>query len=302
VSASPVQVVNLTKDYGDLRALDQVSFEVQPGEVFGLLGPNGAGKTTLLRTLLDFIRPTSGSISVFGRDSVDDSVAVRARCAYLPGDFLVPPRLTGHEVIHRYSFAREHDPRPDAQQLADRIDLDLSRAMGDLSKGNRQKVGLVLAFATPADLLVLDEPTSGLDPLLQRTFRDLVRERAAAGGTVLLSSHVLAEVEHLADRVAVLRSGRLVALDFVASLIGQASRTLRFRFAEESEAVAAATALPQLPGVSAVIREGHSIELRVTGSVDPLLKALSAWTVDGLDELAGDLEDVFLAYYSEGTP
>jgi ABC-2 type transport system ATP-binding protein len=287
----------LSKHYGKVRAIEDLTVEVQRGEVFGLLGPNGAGKTTLLRTLLDFIRPTSGSISVFGHDSVRDSVAVRQRCAYLPGDFMVPPRLTGLEALRRYTFARSGVDMVRGRELAERIALDLTRRVGDLSKGNRQKVGVVLAFATPADVLVLDEPTSGLDPLLQREFRALVRERVAEGATVLLSSHVLDEVEHLADRVAVLRQGRLVTVDTVTRLLDQASRLLRFRLTP-AEVDAAAAALGQVAGVSEVRVDGVSIYLRITGSVDQLIKTLSRFTVEGLDEVSGDLEDVFLAFYS----
>jgi ABC-2 type transport system ATP-binding protein len=288
---------HLSKHYGKVRAIEDLNVDVERGEVFGLLGPNGAGKTTLLRTLLDFIRPTSGSISVFGQDSVRDSVKVRQRCAYLPGDFTVPPRLTGLEALRRYTFARSDVDLVRGQQLAERIALDLTRRVGDLSKGNRQKVGVVLAFATPADVLVLDEPTSGLDPLLQREFRALVRERVAEGATVLLSSHVLDEVEHLADRVAVLRQGRLVTVDTVTRLLDQASRLLRFRLIP-GEVDAAATALADVAGVSEVRVDGTSVYLRITGSVDPLIKTLSRFTVEGLDEVSGDLEDVFLAFYS----
>jgi ABC-2 type transport system ATP-binding protein len=296
-SAAAITFDHLSKHYGKVRAIEDLNVEVQRGEVFGLLGPNGAGKTTLLRTLLDFIRPTSGSINVFGQDSVRDSVAVRQRCAYLPGDFAVPPRLTGLEALRRYTFARSGVDEVRGRQLAERIALDLNRRVGDLSKGNRQKVGVVLAFATPADVLVLDEPTSGLDPLLQREFRALVRERVAEGATVLLSSHVLDEVEHLADRVAVLRQGRLVTVDTVTRLLDQASRLLRFRLTA-AEIDAATAALAGIPGVSEVRPDGTSVYLRITGSVDALIKTLSRFTVEGLDEVSGDLEDVFLAFYS----
>jgi ABC-2 type transport system ATP-binding protein len=299
--ADPVlRIERLTKNYGRVRALHDVSFEVGAGEVFGLLGPNGAGKTTLLRTLLDLIRPTSGTIEVFGHDSVRESVAVRARCAYLPGDFVVPARLTGFEAIDRYTFARRDGARSVAARLADRIDLDLSRRVGDLSKGNRQKVGLVLAFSTPADLLVLDEPTSGLDPLLQRTFRDLVRERQDEGTAVLLSSHVLDEVEHLAQRVGVLRLGELMLIDTVAHLLDQASRALRLRFADADAAAAATGDLVGVQGVSSVVRDAATVQLRVTGSVDALLKTLARHTTLGLDEVSGDLQDAFIALYASG--
>jgi len=202
-----IEARSLTKTYGRARArgIVEVDLVVAPGEVLGLVGANGAGKTTFMRTLLDFIRPSSGSLSVLGHDSVRDSVAVRKLATYLPGELVIPPRLTGDQTLQRFAFARPRLDPARVAALADRLNLDLSRRIGDLSKGNKQKVALVLAFAPRPQLLVLDEPTSGLDPLLQREFAALVREATADGTTILLSSHVMSEVEQIASRVALMR-------------------------------------------------------------------------------------------------
>ncbi len=222
----------LTKSYGSERGIVDVDLTLAAGEVLGLVGANGAGKTTFIRTLLDLIRPTSGSISVFGHSSRRDSVAVRSMCTYLPGEFVLPPRLTGYQAIQRFTFARRNVTRDSVDTLADRLDVDLSRKVGDLSKGNRQKLGLVLAFAPKAPLVVLDERTSGLDPLLQRTFADLVAEAVHAGSAVLMSSHVMTEVEQIADRVALLKDGRVAVVDDVSRLLAGSRRRGHVRAAD----------------------------------------------------------------------
>jgi ABC-2 type transport system ATP-binding protein len=297
-----VRFDRLTKSYRGARGVVDVDLDVRAGEVLGLLGPNGAGKTTLLRTLLDLIRPTAGSVRVLGLDAHHDSVAVRRHLSYLPGELSLPPRLTGRQAIRLYTSSRGPLDIERVERLADRLDLDLDRRVGDLSKGNKQKVGVVVAFAPDVELLVLDEPTSGLDPLLQRTFRDLVRESVAAGRTILLSSHVLEEVEHLADRVALLREGRLVAVDAVTALKARASREVRVRLGVAAELATAAVSLGSVAGVTAVERGHGGLSLRVTGSMDPLVKALAGFEVEAIGAGEPDLEDVFVAYYQRPGP
>lgn len=298
VSSSPaLEARSLTKSYGRARArgIVEVDLAVAPGEVLGLVGANGAGKTTLMRTLLDFIRPTSGSLSVFGRDSVLDSVAVRSMATYLPGELVIPPRLTGDQTLQRFAFAR---PRLDSARvaaLADRLDLDLSRRIGDLSKGNKQKVGLVLAFAPRVQLLVLDEPTSGLDPLLQREFAVLVREATADGTTLLLSSHVMGEVEQIASRVALMREGRIAVVDEVASISARARRRGRVRPRDTADLEPLAGALRLISAVSEVAVDDGGVTFACTGDMDDVLKAVSRFPVYALDVAPSDLEDAFFA-------
>jgi ABC-2 type transport system ATP-binding protein len=288
---------SLTKSYGRARGIVDMDLRVERGEVVGLLGANGAGKTTFMRTLLDFIRPTSGTLSVLGLDSRRDSVDVRRRSAYLPGELVLPPRLTGHEVIQRFAFARTAEAAAAAPALAERLDLDLGRRIGDLSKGNKQKVGLVLAFAPRADLLVLDEPTSGLDPLLQRTFAELVREVVGRGSTVLLSSHVMSEVEQTATRVALLRAGRLVTYASLEQLRERSRRRGTARPVDSADLPALADALRGLPTVDQVAVTGDGVDFACEGRVDPVVKQLAGFTLASLDIGHVDVEDAFFSTY-----
>ena len=284
----------LCKSYGSSRGILDIDLQVAAGSVVGLVGANGAGKTTLMRTLLDFIRPTSGSVQIFGLDSVHDSLAVRRRTAYLPGELTVPRGLTGQQTLQRYAFARGTHDRGLAEELAERLGLDLARKVGDLSKGNKQKVGLVLAFSSGADLLVLDEPTSGLDPLLQRTFGEIIGERTAAGATVLLSSHVMSEVEHLAHSVAVLEAGRLVAFDDISVVRAHARRRGRVR-PSAGTAPALADALSQLEGVDHVEHDSDVVTFQHVGADDAVIKALARFEIVMLDLAEADLEDAFFS-------
>jgi ABC-2 type transport system ATP-binding protein len=302
VPAPPaIEARSLTKSYGRDRGIVDVDLTVQPGEVLGLVGANGAGKTTLMRTLLDFIRPTAGSLSVFGYDSVRDSVEVRRRATYLPGDFVVPQRLTGAQTLQRFSFARTHVDRGRVTMLANRLDLDLSRRIGDLSKGNKQKVALVLAFAPVVDLLVMDEPTSGLDPLLQREFATMVSEATAAGRTVLLSSHVMAEVEQIASRVALMREGRVAVVDDLATITARARRRGRARPRDGADLDALVTALGAVPGVTEVAVDDGAVTFACVGDMDDVLKTVSHFPMNALDVAHADLEDAFFSAYNGPT-
>jgi len=290
-----VRAEGLTKSYGRARGVVDLDLAVVPGEVFGFLGPNGAGKSTTLRLLLDLIRPTSGRVSVFGLDVRRDGVEVRRRIGYLPGDLRLYPRLTPRELFTYVGHLRGMRGTGDAVVVSERLGLELDRPIQALSKGNRQKVGLVQALMHRPELLVLDEPTSGLDPLVQRVFYELVREATSEGRTVFLSSHVLPEVQHVADRVAVIREGRLVLLDTVDALRAHASTRVEVTFA----AVPPPAAFAGLPGVREIERRGAVVLLALEGEVDALIKALAQYTVVALDIHEPDLEDVFLSLYEE---
>ena len=213
-----IRTESLVKDYGKTRGLDGLDLEVQTGEVYGFLGPNGAGKSTTIRLLLDLIRPTSGRAEVLGLDPEASGVALRRRLGYLAGDFLVDGRQSGRELLTYLGRLRGGVPKTRIEGLAERLDLDLDRTIKGLSRGNRQKIGVVQAFMHDPELLILDEPTSGLDPFLQQEFAALAREVTAAGRTVFMSSHVMSEVQQTADRVGIIRDGKLVTVERVEDL------------------------------------------------------------------------------------
>jgi len=297
--AEPALVIrteSLTKRYGRLLALDRLTLEVRAGEVLGFLGPNGAGKTTTLRLLMGFLRPTAGSARVHGLDAWRDRVAVHARTGYLPGDVRLWPRLTAREAARHVARLRGLDHDPGITDLAKRLDVDLDRPVRELSRGNRQKAGLLLALLGEPDLLLLDEPTSGLDPLIQQEFHHLLRERVEAGAAVMLSSHVLSEVEHVADRVAIIRAGRLLMAESLATLREKARHTVEVRFASAPPP----DAFAGVPGIRDVRLEGPVLRCTMQGVVDPLVKTLGRYTVTDLNSREADLEETFLALYGEG--
>jgi ABC-2 type transport system ATP-binding protein len=290
-----IRAEGLTKWYGQARGIESVDLQVEPGEVFGFLGPNGAGKTTFIRTILDLLHPTAGAATVLGLDSQRDSIAIRRRIGYLPGELALWPGETVRSVLLHLARLRGGVPQSRIDALADRVELTLERKVRDLSKGNRQKIGLVQAFMHDPELLILDEPTSGLDPLLRREFRAMVLERAAAGVTVFLSSHVLSEVEHTATRVAVLREGRVVTVDDVAALKARAVRRFEVTFERPIDL----DELTAVDGVDVVGAHGAVVELTVTGSVDPLIKTLAEYDVVNLVSHEPDLEQIVLSYYGD---
>jgi ABC-2 type transport system ATP-binding protein len=246
-----------------------------------------------MRVVLDFIRPTSGSVTVLGFDSVTDSVEVRRRTTYLPGELVIPRQLSGEQAFTRYTFARSAIEWAAVRALAERLDLDLSRQVGDLSKGNKQKLGLLIALAPPADLLVLDEPTSGLDPHLQRVFADVLRERAADGAAILLSSHVMSEVEQIARRVALLRDGRVAVVDDIEAIRSRSRRRGRIRPRDPADVSAIAEAIRPIPGVSDVRQEPDAVALACVGDMDTLVKRLGGFSIASFDIAHAELEDAF---------
>ncbi|MCG5216348.1 ABC transporter ATP-binding protein [Streptosporangium sp. KLBMP 9127] len=288
-----VETEGLTKFYGDRRGLEDLDLEIRLGEVFGYLGPNGAGKTTTIRLLLDVIRPTRGRMTVLGVDPRD--ARVRGRIGYLPGELALAGREKASEYLSFLAAARGGVPRERIAELADRLDADLSVRMGKLSKGNKQKIGLIQAFMHEPEFLILDEPTSGLDPLLQQEFLAMVREVRTAGRTVLMSSHVLAEVEHASDRVGIVRDGRLVAVEDVAALREKAVRKVEFHF----DAPVPREEFEGLPGVRELRVEGASVRCTIDGRPDALIKAAARHTVVHMVSAEPDLEEIFLTYYGD---
>ena len=285
----------LTKSYGKVRALRGVDLEVRRGEIFGFLGPNGAGKTTTIRCLLDLIRPDGGSARVLGIDPQADPVAVQARTGYLPGEMAFKDNLTAERQLRFFSDMRgEKADWAFVRQLAERLDLDLKRPIKNLSKGNKQKVGVVQALMHRPELLMLDEPTAGLDPLMQQEVLGLLREAKAAGATVFFSSHIMSEVEAVAERVGIIRLGKIVEVAETDSLIDRSLRHMTVRFQEPVDS----SVLAGLPGVKVLSQsDGISVTLQVEGKMDGLVKALGAFPVSDLETARLSLEEVFLAYY-----
>jgi len=286
-----IQTDRLTKRYGDTLALDALDLTVAEGEVYGYLGPNGAGKTTTIRLLLGLHRPTSGRAELFGVDAWEDPVRAHARVAYVAGEPFLWPSLTAEETFE--FLARLHGATDVAyrDELVERFQLETRKKIRALSKGNRQKVQLLAALATRADLLLLDEPTGGLDPLMEATFRECIREAKARGQTVFLSSHILSEVEALCDRVGILRGGRLVDQGTLEELRHLSAQTVEVTFDGE------APQLPLLPGVQVVGAGPNALRFEVSGPVRPLLAALAERPIATLTSREPSLEEIFLHHY-----
>jgi ABC-2 type transport system ATP-binding protein len=286
-----IRVDGLTKRFGNVEALNALDLEVAVGEALGYLGPNGAGKTVTIRLLLGLLRPTAGRAEIFGLDAHRDTIAAHERLAYVPGEMTLWPNLTGGETLHLLARVQGSDDRPYRDELIERFLLDPSKKVRAYSKGNRQKLGLIAAFASRADLLVLDEPTSGLDPLMEREFRRCIDDARSNGQTVFLSSHILSEVEALCDRVAILRNGRLVEQGTLSDLRHLSSLTIEAAFTSTPPD------LSGVPGVHDIEITGNRLRCQVSGPVEPLLKRLSAVGVSQLLSREPSLEELFLAHY-----
>ncbi len=294
---SIIRTERLTKAYGEHRGIIDVDLEVAEGEVFGFLGPNGAGKTTTIRTLLDLIRPTSGRAFVFDVETTVDPVSIHRRIGYIPGEFSLYDRLTGGQTLAYFANLRGGVDRAYQQALIDRFEIDPTRKFKELSKGNKQKIGLVIALQHRPELLILDEPTSGLDPLVQQSFYALVREAQADGRTVFLSSHILSEVERTCDRVAIIRDGRIVKTDSVEGLRDLAHHEVELRFVDGVPA----DAFAGLPGVSDVKVEDHTLRMRVFGGITPVVQAAARYELVDFVSREPSLEETFLAQYGHAT-
>jgi ABC-2 type transport system ATP-binding protein len=292
-----IAIEALRKSYGRTQALRGLDLQVRPGEVFGFLGPNGAGKTTTIRILLDLIRASGGTARVLGMDPRREGVPLRRRIGYLEGDFVVDGRQSARELLTYLGNLRGGVPAPRISELADRLHLDLGPRIKTLSKGNRQKVGLVQAFMHSPELLILDEPTAGLDPFLQQEFTAMAREAAAEGRTVFMSSHVMSEVQKTSDRVGIIREGVLVAVDTVESLRTSSTRRVEILFTEPVDPQTFA----RVDGVSELIITDALLRCRLDGPADALLKAAAAHTVLSITSVEPDLEEVFFDQYANGS-
>jgi polyether ionophore transport system ATP-binding protein len=290
-AAKPIQAEGLTKRYGETLALDGLDLSIEPGEVYGYLGPNGAGKTTTIRLLLGIHRPTRGRAALFGIDAWADPVEAHRRVAYVSGEPFLWPGMTGAETIEFLARLHGGTDRAYRDELVQRFELDTKKKVRALSKGNRQKVQLVAALATRADLLVLDEPTSGLDPLMEMAFRECIREAKERGQAVFLSSHILSEVEALCDRVGILREGRLVDQGTLADLRHLSTQTVDVTFSDR------VPQLPPLPGVQVNQAGPNALRFEVSGSVGPVINALAGHPVTALVSREPSLEEIFMHHY-----
>ena len=289
-----VRTEGLGKTFGRTTALTGLDLAVTAGEVFGYLGPNGAGKTTTLRLLMGMLRPSTGRAEILGRDSWRNAVAVHRTVGYLPGEPFLYEKLTGRQHIQYIAALRGQADDGRAVALADRLDLDLRRPARALSKGNRQKLALVLAMMSRPPVLILDEPTSGLDPIVQQEFQTLVREHTAEGGSVLLSSHVLGEVERVADRIGVLRAGRLVAVERIDSLRAKSLHHVSARFGDD----VSAAEFTGIPDVRELVVQDRSLTCKAPQTaLDALLKQIASHPVVDLGCAEAELEETFLTYY-----
>jgi len=293
-ATAAIRTEGLTKDYGAGNGLFGLDLEIERGEVFGFLGPNGAGKSTTMRLLLDLIRPSRGSATLLGLDSRAGSLAIRRRVGYLPDGFALYPKLTGAELLDYLAELRGGVDEGSRVALAERFRAELDRPIGELSTGNRQKIGLIQAFMHGPELLILDEPIAGLDPLVQQSLHTLLGEVTRTGGTVFLSSHTLSEVERVADRVAILRGGRLMVVDSLDNLRAVAVQRLEVAFAGEPPDPR--RFLP-LAGVRSAELAGSHMLISFAGSADPLVKALADFEVRSITSHDDDLEEIFLRYY-----
>jgi beta-exotoxin I transport system ATP-binding protein len=292
-----IETAGLSKSYGTTRAVTDLDLVVEPGQIFAFLGPNGAGKTTTIRMLLALQRPDTGRAAVLGLDPARDSVEIHRRTGYLPGDLALYPRMTGRQHIRWHARARGLRDLSPAWALAGQLGAVLDRPARELSKGNRQKIGLVVVFMSQPELLVLDEPTSGLDPLMRGEFARLAREAADRGATVFWSSHELDEVQRLADRVAIIKEGRLVTTETVEGLRGSAPQTLQARFPRP----VAPGLFAGLDGVSVRSCDGASVQLEVTGAIAPVLQVIAGQDPVDFTARHADLDELFLSYYRDET-
>jgi ABC-2 type transport system ATP-binding protein len=288
----------LSKNYGELHALNDMTLTVEAGVVFGFLGPNGAGKTTAIRVLMDEIRATSGSASILGLDIHKDSVALRHKIGYLPSQLELYPNMTGADLIHFFANLRGGVDMNYVNVLVERFDVQMRKKIGDLSSGNRQKIGIIQAFMNKPEFLILDEPSGGLDPLMQRELQSLMRETADLGGTVFLSSHTLSEVQRVSDQVGIIRMGKLIALESIGSLRAKGIRKIEIELGSEPDA----RVFAGISGIRSLLIERNRVFISYEGKMEKLLTVvMSQCELRDISTNEADLEEVFLTYYHDET-
>lgn len=298
ITSPSINVEQLTKQYPgtDIPSLQNLTLRVMPGEVYGFLGPNGAGKSTAIRTLLNFLQPTRGSAQILGYDIVNNSVAIKQHVGYLSGDFDVYPKMTGRQYITYLDELQGGKNQTYAREIEKRLQAVMNKKLGELSRGQRQKIGIIQAFMHKPEVLILDEPSSGLDPLMQEVFYSLVGEAKQRGAAVFISSHIMAEVQKICDRVGIIREGKLITERSVTDLATEAAQTFDITFGERPPV----TALKKLSGAKLVSHKGNQVTLHLQGELQPLFQLLSRHKVTSIDSRNLDLEEMFMHYYHNG--
>jgi ABC-2 type transport system ATP-binding protein len=297
-SGPSIYIQHLTKQYAGTTSpsLSDLTVHVMPGEVYGFLGPNGAGKSTAIRTLMNFLQPTSGSAQILGYDIVRDSVAIKQHVGYLSGDFDVYPKMTGRQYIAYLEELQGSQSQKYARDIEKRMQAVMNKKLGELSRGQRQKVGIIQAFMHKPEVLILDEPSSGLDPLMQEVFYELVHEAKQRGAAIFISSHIMAEVQKICDRVGIIREGKLITERSVADLAAEAAQTFDITFSDKPPIAA----LKKLQGVNLVSQKDNHVALHLHGELQPLLQLLGNHRVTSIDSRNLDLEEMFMHYYHNG--
>jgi len=289
-----IEIKNLTKHYGDVVGIQNLSLDVYQGEIMGFLGPNGAGKTTTIRSCLDLIEKMQGNISIFGMDSHRDAVSIRRQTGYIPGDFGLIPGVSVRSYLKYLLSLGDYTSSQKMESLAKRLELDIQRTTNELSKGNRQKVGIVQALMMDQQLIIMDEPTVGLDPLMQQEFYRILNEEQEAGKTVFMSSHILAEVEQVCDRVAIIRNGELQVVEDIAVLQNKTGKILEVEFRGDID-----PAEFNIPGVTDVQQKDGHIKMTVHSNLDTIIKQVANYPVLNMRLQTYNLEQLFLKYYSD---
>lgn len=293
MSEPVISLKNVTKRYGSDRGITDVSFNVMPGQVYGFLGPNGAGKTTTISLMTDLIRPTSGKLNIFGLDSVKDSLQIRQKIGFLTDDMAMDKGLAGWQQLEYWGNLRGKFAKNHVNELAKQLSCNLNKKIKTLSRGNRQKVGLISALMHDPELLILDEPTSGLDPIIQQQFNKIILERKSRGKTAFISSHILGEVQEICDEVAFIREGKIIDVKGLNALAKSSPKQVHFK----TSAKELAAKLKQLTGVNNYKHSDNGIVCTFTGDINQLLRLLSKYEVEQLTIADADLESTFMKYY-----
>lgn len=288
-----IEISNLTKHYGETVAVNEVEFSVPGGEIFGYLGPNGAGKTTTIRMIMNFLKPTSGEIRVFGMDPSKEYPQIHKRIGYMNSDMKLYEHLTGNEMLLFLSNLREGVYKDNVERLSQKLDIDLSLQIRNLSRGNKQKIALIQAFMHRPELIILDEPSTGLDPLMQQQFNEIVKQARSDGSTVFLSSHILPEVEALCDRVAIIKDGFLITEERVDVLKKNSVQKFEITFSVNPPE----NIFQQVQGISNISIDDRVVTCSLVGAIDPLIKEAANFDVEAFKSFETDLEDIFLSYY-----